>query len=174
MGRMRPGDRARLFELRCRSKLGLTELTTEEQQFCERMYREHPDEYGQDEEAVFNKTAASIGSDTRVGDGSTAPDFDRPDPPGRVHVRTIGDLVYWVFQQSPVRFEILVRIVGQDGGGAWVRHQSRGHRCRGARRKWRKLDTALRYLDQLQEQHERRRRRLEEAADSAEGRETRR
>lgn len=43
---MSPEDREQLYELRRKSKIGKT-LTAWEMAFCERMWKEHPEEYRQ-------------------------------------------------------------------------------------------------------------------------------
>ena len=51
---MTPEQKARLIELRVRSKMGQP-LNIEEQAFCERMYLQYPDEYPTDRE-IFKLT----------------------------------------------------------------------------------------------------------------------
>lgn len=89
------------------------------------------------------------------------------------HTRVIGELTYRVFQlHGKDRFAILVRNAGHQTGGAWMMapNSKVPHRIR-TRRKWRKLSTACKFLDDLQGQMERRQARLEERLDSAEARE---
>jgi hypothetical protein len=49
-------EKARLFEIKCRSKRGL-HVSLEDSAFCREMYEKYPDEYGEDERRVYEETA---------------------------------------------------------------------------------------------------------------------
>ena len=53
--KMSPEEKEKLFAIKCRSKRG-EYISPEEHEFCTEMYRKYPDEYGEDDERVFNAT----------------------------------------------------------------------------------------------------------------------
>jgi len=52
---MTPEEKQKLFEIKCRCKLG-QHISPEDRKFYEKMFRLYPDEYGEDEERVFEAT----------------------------------------------------------------------------------------------------------------------
>jgi len=55
MAEMNREQKQRLFDIKCRSKVGKA-ITRAEQRFCERMYKLYPEEYADDERKVFEAT----------------------------------------------------------------------------------------------------------------------